>query len=150
MDDKRKLLAYCGLYCGDCAGYSQDIAKAAEQLKEQLEKYKFHLTVKAMFSEQFKNYDEFKKNLNFLTQMKCPAVCTQRDDTKCNVWHCCRDKGFAGCYECDEFENCDKIKNALGNIFFDACIANLRQIKEMGVDAWIENGKRFWFSCDVE
>ena len=150
INNKSALIAYCGLYCEDCGGYSQDIAKAAEKLEAQLEKYKYYLTVQAMFSEQFKNYEEFTKNLNFLTQMKCPIICTQRDHTECNVWHCCREKGFAGCYECNEFEHCENIKNALGEIFYNACITNLKNIKEMGVDNWIENGTRYWFSCDVD
>jgi len=70
MDDKRKLVTYCGLYCGDCSGYSQDIAKVAQKLNVQLERYKYDLTVKAMFSKQFKDLDQFKENLIFLTQMK--------------------------------------------------------------------------------
>jgi len=150
MEQKEKLVAYCGLYCGDCAGYTKDLAKAAKQLKSQIEKYKFHLTVEAMFSEQFNNYEEFVKNLEFMTQLECPTVCTQRDTTQCKIWHCCREKNYSGCYDCDEFDTCEKIRNALGELFFDACIENLRQIKAMGVREWIEKGRRYWFSCDVE
>jgi len=150
MTKKENLVAYCGLYCGDCAGYTKDLAKAAKQLKTQIDKYKFNLTVEAMFSEQLKHYDEFKKNLDFMTQLACPIICTQREDARCEIWHCCRDKNYAGCYECKDFETCEKIPNALGEHFFDACIVNLKQIKEMGVRDWIDKGKRYWFSCDVE
>ena len=148
--NKHELVAYCGLYCGDCGGYSEDIAHAAKKLKEQLEKYKYELTVKAMFADHFKDYREFQKNLEFLTQMKCPIVCTQRNNPECAVWHCCREKGLQGCYECSSFEQCDILRNKLGPIFYDACMANLRNIQKLGIDVWIEKGKRYWFSCDVE
>lgn len=42
MTKKENLVAYCGLYCGDCAGYTKDLAKAAKQLKTQIDKYKFN------------------------------------------------------------------------------------------------------------
>ena len=41
MIDKIKLLAHCGLYCGDCAGFSGDIASAAIKLKVTLCAYNF-------------------------------------------------------------------------------------------------------------
>ena len=64
MNDNTKLLAYCGLYCGDCAGYSGEIADRAKDLKKVIEKYKFELTAKSMFSQKLKDYDDFYGSSN--------------------------------------------------------------------------------------
>ena len=48
MEERKNLLAYCGLYCGDCAGYSGEIADAAKNLVELLEKYRFDRTAKSL------------------------------------------------------------------------------------------------------
>ncbi|MGZ7210386.1 MAG: hypothetical protein ACXVHV_10935 [Methanobacterium sp.] len=40
MMDK-SLVSYCGLYCGDCHGYTGSIADLARDLRKELRKYKF-------------------------------------------------------------------------------------------------------------
>ena len=44
MKARKDLLAYCGLYCGDCLGYTGVIADAAKNLMMVLKKYKFDRT----------------------------------------------------------------------------------------------------------
>jgi hypothetical protein len=39
MEERRKLLAYCMIYCGDCLGYSGVIAKGSDDFKNALDKY---------------------------------------------------------------------------------------------------------------
>lgn len=44
MDEKgvdKELLAYCGLYCGDCFGHRQKIPDLAEDLKKELDECNF-------------------------------------------------------------------------------------------------------------
>ena len=55
---KKDLLAYCGLYCGDCGGFSGEIAEAAINLNKKLIEYKFELTAKYLFPEKLKEYDK--------------------------------------------------------------------------------------------
>lgn len=38
MEKEKKLLAFGGLYCGDCAGYSGEIAELAKKLRQTLKK----------------------------------------------------------------------------------------------------------------
>ena len=57
MRESKNLLTYCGLYCGDCAGYSGELADTAQNLMHALEKYKFERTAKCLFSEKLKEYD---------------------------------------------------------------------------------------------
>ena len=55
----KNLLAYCGLYCGDCAGYTGAIADAAEALKKAVEENKFERTARELFADELGEYDEF-------------------------------------------------------------------------------------------
>ena len=89
--------------------------------------------------------------LGFMTELRCPAVCRQREDgsTACEIRKCCRSRGFYTCHECDDFEGCDTLKS-LEPLHGDSCVVNLRAIREMGPDAWVASGKRLWFGSDVD
>ncbi len=151
MKTSTDLLACCGLYCGDCGGYSGEIAEKAKALIKTIKKFKFELTVKNMFTEQIKDYDEFFKNLEFVSGLKCPQTCRERKigSTDCKIRECCFGKGFFACYECKIFETCEKLE-VMKELYKDSCIQNLQAIKEMGLENWIENGKRLWFGSEMD
>ncbi len=151
MEKAKRLLAYCGLYCGDCAGYSGEISEKANGLKKMLGKYKFELTASCLFSKELKDYDKFVEMLEFLTGLKCERICREREDTEksCNIRKCCRDKGFYSCHECSDFETCEKLRQLEG-LHGDSCVENLRALKEKGLEDWVAGGKRLWFGSDVD
>ncbi len=151
MNETPELLAYCGLYCGDCAGYSGEIADRARELVETMEKYRFELTARHLFPERIKDSPGLAEMLGFMTELKCPAVCRQRtdDSTSCEIRKCCKQKGFYACYECEELEACDKLKS-LEALHRDSCIKNLQAIKAMGPEGWVAHGRRLWFGSDVD
>ena len=148
---KKELLAYCGLYCGDCGGYTGTIADAAADLQKELKDYKFELTAKHLFSDPLKDYHKFVEMLGFMTTLKCDSVCRDKADTStsCQIRKCCREKGYYACYECGDFEVCEKLESLKG-LHRDSCVKNLKAIKEMGLEKWVETGKRFWFGSDVD
>jgi hypothetical protein len=113
MKERKDLLAYCGFYCGDCLGYTGVIADAAKNFMMVLEKYKFDQTAKSVFPENLKDYDRLCEMLGFMTGLKCPTICRERKDsgTSCKVRKCCRERGFYACYECGDFEICEKLKS---------------------------------------
>jgi prenyltransferase beta subunit len=150
MKNKKELLAYCGLYCGDCAGYSGEIADVAQNLKETLEKYKFHQTAKHLFPTELKDYDKLQQMIDFMTELNCIKTCRQKKDSevKCGISKCCRDKGFFACYECSTFETCTSLET-LSSLHGDSHIKNLSAIREKGIDNWILRSKRLWFADDV-
>lgn len=147
MKDGKELLAYCGLYCGDCLGYTGLLAKRAKSLMTALEKHKFDRTAKCVFPKELKDYYRFHEMLGFMTGLKCPKVCRKRKDTEtsCKIRECCIDKGFYACYECDDFEICDKLKSFMQGLHADSCVRNLKAIEKMGLEAWIKKGKKFWY-----
>lgn len=149
--DNKKLLAYCGLYCGDCAGYSGEIAEAAKIFKNRLTKYKFERTAKHLFSKPLKDYNKFVKMLDFITDLKCSTICRDREEgeTTCTIRKCCIEKKYYACHECSDFETCDKLQTMVG-LHRDSCVKNLKTIKEMGVEKWIAEAKHYWFGSDVD
>jgi len=151
MKERKDLLAYCGLYCGDCVGYIGEIADTAKSLTKVLEKFKFDRTAEFLFSEELKDYDKFCMMLGFMTGLKCPKICREKENssTSCNIRKCCRGRGFYACYECDGFEICEKLKSLEG-LHGDSCVKNLKAIKEMGLEAWMTQGKRLWFGSEVD
>jgi hypothetical protein len=151
MEAKENLLGHCGLYCGDCAGYSGEIAAASVELKKAIDKYHFNLTAKELYNEELEEFENFYEMLQFMTKLKCPQVCRERDATKesCEIKKCCLENGFFACYECGEFKECDKLKS-LEDLHGDSCIKNLEAIKEMGLSKWVQKGKRLWFGSENE
>jgi hypothetical protein len=154
LDGNKELLAYCGFYCGDCLGYTGVIADAAQNMMRVLEKYKFDQTAECVFPEKLRDYDEFCEMLAFMTSLRCAGVCRkeERDSepSGCEVKNCCRERGFYACYECDDFETCDKLKSIHKELHTDSCVRNMRAIREMGLEAWIARGRRFcyWIEAD--
>jgi len=148
MNATTELLAYCGLYCGDCAGCSGEIAEAAATLLREIECHRFERTAKSLFAEELPDYDAFQRALEFVSGLKCSATCRARKEP-CGIARCCLDRGFRGCYECDGFEECDKLAS-LEDLHGDACVLNLRAIRRMGPEAWLVGAHRLWFGSDVD
>jgi hypothetical protein len=148
---KKELLAYCGIYCGDCLGHTGVIADAAEDFKCVLEKYEFEKSVKYILSNQLKNYDKIFDKIVFMASLRCPIVCRERtdDNVDCEIRKCCRSKGFFACYQCDNFKNCEKLKSMEG-LHYKVMIKNLKEIKERGLEKWIKKGKahHYWDKGD--
>ncbi len=147
MSDKERLLAYCGLYCGDCGGVTCEIADAAQNLVEVTQRNKFRLTAKTMFTAQLGDYRELAEKLKFMSQLRCATTCRDREEGACDIAKCCLEKGFFACHECDDLDTCDKFQ-IHRDLHGDSREVNLRAIKVRGVKDWIENGRRCWFKGD--
>jgi len=61
MGESKDLVAYCGLYCGDCPGYKGEIADLARDLMKKLREEKFDRAAKWLSEtvKPFKKYDAF-------------------------------------------------------------------------------------------
>jgi hypothetical protein len=153
MNGGKALLAYCGFYCGDCLGYTGVIADAAQGLMGVLEKYKFERTAECVFPNELSEYNKLCEMLGFMTNLRCAGICRQEGDVQpsnCKVKNCCIDKGFYACYECDDFETCKKLETLHEGLHTDACVKNMRAIRDMGLEAWIARGEHhhYWDEID--
>ncbi len=139
----RELVAYCGLYCGDCFSYQGRVADLARDLRKELRQAKFDRVVEGIPFKEFKNYRECYQVLGALLRLRCKNACQGGGGNPwCKIRLCCHKKAFDGCWQCHEFEACKKL-DFLKPSHGDAHIKNLRRIRKVGIDQWLA-GKRLW------
>lgn len=99
MTEKKELLAYCGRYCGDCLGYTGVLQDAATSLKRVIDSNEFSQTAHNVFPEELEEFEKFYEMLTFMTTLKCPKVCREREgqEVSCEIMKCCRERGFFAC-----------------------------------------------------
>jgi hypothetical protein len=145
MKENKNLIAYCGLYCGDCFIYQGKIADLARDLRKELRRSKFSRFA-GMISKYFKpykNYDTTYEVLGMMVRLRCKRTChSGGGPPSCKIRSCCVKKGIEGCWQCVEFEKCSKL-DFLRAVHDDAHIKNLRILKKKGIEQFIR-GKKFW------
>ncbi len=144
---KRELVGYCGLYCGDCFAHNGVIADLAKDLRKELRAARFADTAEVLASvpifKAFAGYPQCYDVLGAIVRFRCKRACRGGGgDPRCPIRLCCEGKNLAGCWLCDEFGACAKLR-VLERLHGDAALRNLRVIKRRGVGAFIK-GKRHW------
>jgi len=143
-----ELTGYCGLYCGDCLRYRSRAADLARDLLNELQNTEFdkYAELKSGSAKQFdtvkqfKHYRECCEVLEAIVALQCNIPCRVGGGCStfsCGILECCRNKGFDGCWQCNEFESCERLE-ILRAIHGDSPRQNLRAIKELGLDKWAE------------
>jgi hypothetical protein len=145
--NEEKLIGYCGLYCGDCAGYKGTIAALARDLHKELKRERFADLAKALsdipFFKAFKHFPQCCQVLGTLPKLQCRKTCRGNGGPPfCEIRQCNRDNRLEGCWQCGEIRTCTKL-DFLKPGHGDAHLRNLRMIKRDGVAAFLK-GKRHW------
>ncbi len=149
MREEIELIGYCGLYCGDCIRYRSKASDLARELLCELQATEFdkYAAIKSNSVDQldavkkFEHYGECCKVLEAIAALQCNSPCRISGGCApppCDVLACCRKKGFDGCWQCDEFEKCEKFESFRA-IYGDSPRQNLRTIKKFGLDKWVEH-----------
>ena len=144
LSDKN-LIAYCGLYCGDCFNHKGKIADMARDLRKELRQAKFSQVSQGLseFFKAFENYEQCYEVLGAMVRLRCRKSCRGGGGPPfCKIRTCCQKKRIEGCWECEQFETCQKL-NFLKGIHNDAHLKNLRKIKKEEVSSFL-SGKRNW------
>jgi hypothetical protein len=143
--ENKDLVAYCGLYCRDCPNHKGEIADLARDLRKKLREAKFDRVAHGLskFFKEFQYYDQCYQTLGGMVKLRCKRTCRDGGGPpSCKMRNCCQKKGIQGCWECDDFETCEKL-NFLVPVHGDAHLKNLRNLKKRGVDDFL-TGKRYW------
>ncbi|GAB6286822.1 MAG: DUF3795 domain-containing protein [Methanoregula sp.] len=140
-------MAFCGLCCLDCHGYSGKIADLARDLRKELRGAKYEKFAAAIanqpFGKPFANYEECYELLGAMVKFRCKKGCRNGGGPPfCKIRKCCQDKKIAGCWECSEPAECKKLQ-FLQPVHNDAHIKNIMAIKKKGLDEFV-SGKRNW------
>lgn len=142
------MIAYCGLYCGECLNYTGAVADLARDLRKELRNYRFDKTAEALaqvpFFKEFQNYAACYETLGAMVKLRCHKSCRGGGGNPgCKIRTCAVKKKFTGCWECNEFETChrlDSLKPGHGI----AHIQNLKIIAKKGTDEFLK-GKKHWY-----
>ena len=143
-----ELTAYCGLYCGDCVRYKSRAADLARDLADELQRVRFdkYAEVKDSSVGELEYYSECLQVLDAITRLKCNASCRTGGDgcsQPCKIKRCVESKNLEGCWQCDEFERCEKF-DFLKRYHGDAPQKNLRKIKRYGLGEWVQHREGFF------
>ena len=143
-----ELTAYCGLYCGDCLRYKSRATGLARDLLNELQRVQFnkYAEVKSVSLSVFEHFKECRQVLEAIVKLRCNAPCRAGGDgclQTCEIKSCVLAKRLEGCWECDEFEKCQKFE-FLKPFSDDNPQANLRKIKKYGLGRWIEHRGAFY------
>jgi len=147
MKKDEESMAYCGLCCLDCHGYKQKVADLARDLRKELRDSKYKkfadFIAQTNFGRFYENYDKCYEVLGAMVKFRCHRGCRNGGGPPfCKIRLCSMKKGYAGCWECDSFETCDKL-DFLKPVHGEAHKNNMRAIKKKGVRGFME-GKRSW------
>mgnify|MGYP006303762563 CR=1 FL=1 len=150
MKDKvDDLIAFCGYYCADCMLFNSRIAKLAEQLGDEIDRSGFdrYFAVKSACAdpliedvESFNDYQVFKKMLDVLVRQTCHTPCRSGGDgcgEECPIKRCVLERGLQGCWECGDYESCDKTDFVVP-FWGDILRQNIELIKTHGLETWLE------------
>jgi hypothetical protein len=141
-------IAYCGLYCASCPNHTGVIADLARDLRKELRHYRFDRTAELLsaypFFKVFEKYDECYQVLGGMVKLRCGKTCRNGGaNPGCKIRKCAREKGLEGCWECVEFERCEKLAFLEEN-HGSAHIRNLKLIAKKGPEAF-KAGEKQWY-----
>lgn len=146
------LVAYCGLHCADCHGYTGEVADLARDLRKKLREYRYDLfagfAAESGFAKAFQEYPTCYEVLGQMVKFRCRKGCRAGGGNPfCRIRKCCQKKGLEGCWKCPDFESCDRL-DFLVPVHGDAHIRNLRAIRKKGLEEFMK-GKTNWY-CKSE
>ena len=146
-EDKNSI-AYCGLYCEECSIHEGKIADLSRDLRKELRGARFDKTAESLseisFFKTFKNYSQCYEVLGEMVKLRCKTICKDGGGPPfCKIRKCCQKKDIEGCWECDEFEVCEKL-NFLRSGHGVAHLKNLRKVKKKGIDEFLK-GDKYWY-----
>ncbi|KYK34543.1 MAG: hypothetical protein AYK22_05295 [Thermoplasmatales archaeon SG8-52-3] len=144
-----KLIAYCGIYCGDCHGFTGMVPDLARDLRKELRQIhydKFAAFISTYpFGKDFKNYEECYKVLGAMVKFRCRKGCRSGGGSPfCKIRKCAEKKELDGCWLCPDFKSCKELK-FLEPVHGDAHIKNLKNLKKKGKKEFVK-GKTLWYS----
>ena len=143
--DNDELIAYCGLYCGECFAHLGRIAELSKELRKELRGARFDKIAEGIPFAAFKNYDKCYEVLGALVKLRCRSGCRSGGGNPfCAIRKCANGKELEGCWECGDFRDCRKL-DFLRTGHGDAHVKNLRKIGRSGKEEFLK-GRKHWYS----
>jgi len=133
--EKKRFMSFCGSYCHTCDWFTGKIRKTFQSALDMIEGYGFRrLLEKKIDIENLKKGLKILSNSGICSGCKTEIAKNPKED-RCKIRQCCSQKGYNLCIECADFP-CGLLKSNPGVIKFHF-IENLMEIKEKGIENWI-------------
>jgi hypothetical protein len=141
VQEAKKLVGYCGIYCGSCGMYKGRIyAQLAQELLEILKTagYPDELTINPKGIQPDFNYHEFLKGMEYFSKEQsgayCQEACKQGAGVPCKTRPCAQERGLEICYECKDFP-CENFSKCLE--YCPEKQENYERFKKLGFENWV-------------
>lgn len=146
--EKLQLTAYCGLYCGDCIRFRCRASDLSESLLDEIKNKHLleYARVKKKHTKAFEQFEILPTLLKALSKIKCETPCRSGGDGcsgSCPIISCVKTKNIEGCWECDAFKTCSKLK-FLMPFHGNSILENLRLIKKHGIKNWAKHREKIY------
>ena len=135
--EEARLTAYCGLYCADCIPARSALYSSARVLAAELSDCHFreYALVAARRDPAFHRYQEFSEVLQAILRLERRHPCREGGCKEhCSIRTCVRERGYSGCWECQERTGCPHIAPLL--LFHPHLAEHLDLIREHGIAGW--------------
>jgi hypothetical protein len=168
----KKLVCPCGLTCCDCLFYKKELYETAKKLRELIQSSQLDTFLKllvkhkgwngiakhfgqekSVFEKHFESFEklpDFLEVLDGIINLQCKTTCQESGGCsiggithKCKALTCINENGFEGCWQCEEYENCEKLSFLRRN-YGETIDGNLRIIKNEGVEAVKSRGNKYY------
>lgn len=100
--------------------------------------------------DMFRQIPEFMNVLDGIIRLQCETTCQEAggctvggNKYECKALKCLKARGYDGCWQCGEADNCDKLgflKSSYGDVIKD----NLQTIREKGIGAVESRGDKYY------
>ena len=126
-------LARCGIYCGQCRAYTEEVTDIAHQFKQWVEQdYSWLKEVEESF-----DYDNFMKGLDWFINSTCPG-CRNSTESWCDVKKCekIQQDKIDNCLICDDFKDCTHTEYQRNR--YSYLFKHIEFVKKEGFDKFLE------------
>ena len=139
MSDKQNTAA-CGIYCPDCIWLRSRMSHLAAELLREMERAGLdkYAAIKSPFGSQLESFKQCREVLEFIAGMHCSQPCRTGGGCSgrpCEIMKCCQEKNFEGCWQCGDYQTCEKFAFLLPRCG-KMPRHNLARITELGVEKW--------------
>jgi hypothetical protein len=141
IHEAKKLIGYCGIYCGTCGMYRGRIyAKIAQEFLEIIKAagYPDELTINPKGVQPDFDFNEFLKGVEYFSKEDsgayCQEPCKQGGGVPCKNRPCARERGIEICYACKDFP-CKHFSESLEK--YPEKRKNYKNFKKLGFEEWI-------------
>jgi len=141
INEAKKLIGYCGIYCGSCGMFRGRIySKIAQDFLEVIKAagYPDEITINQKGVKPDFDFDEFLKGIEYFSKEDsaayCQEPCKKGGGVPCKNRLCAKERGLEICYECKDFP-CEHFSWTLEKSPEKA--KDYERFKKLGFEGWI-------------